>query len=310
MKKLLVLGSVLGALILTGVGCSGNTPTKQSQTPVINPPAQPAAVTPAPTAPAPTTLPATMPGRESFGPQVSPDGKWLLASDQVEVGTPAKLKNRLIIRGLFGQGEQVLFSNEVANSNGTSNILQQAGWSKDGLKVYFVSSIDANECGGAYPDQRFAGDTLYIVSVATGKEKSIFQTQGSGCGSLYGIHDVYATKNLVLFEQPVGDASTEKLKYNIYISDLNNGSKKLVTTVTGTDGVSADTISPDGTRVALVTNYNSPDFKYKLLVVDAVSGATKEIAMPKNDRNYFQGWVDNNSISVSTANGNKNIQVP
>ncbi len=310
MKKLLVLGSVLGALILTGVGCSGNTPTTPPQTPVINTPSQPTAVTPAPTAAAtPTTPPVTMPGRESFGPQVSPDGKWLLTSDQVEIGTPAKLKNRLILKGLFGQGEQVFFSNEVANSNGTNNVLQPAGWSKDGLKAYFTSRIDANECGGAYPDQTFAGDTLYEATIATGKAKSVFQVQGSGCGTGYGMHDVYATKDLVLFEQPVG--STENLKYNIYVSDLSGGSKKLITTVQqGTDGVTADTLSPDGTRIALVTNHNGPDFTYKLQVIDIASGVTKVVTMPKNDRNYFQGWVDNSTVSVSTANGIKNIQAP
>ena len=277
-----------------------------TQIPAINSPTQTVKVT-TPIA-TPVVAQTTVSGRTSFGPQISADGRWLLSTDEVEIASvPSELKNRLVLKGLFGQGDKVLLSDK-AN-------IQPAGWSADGSKVYYVTNSRAasDGCGGAYPDQTPVGDTVYEVTVATGKAKSLFQVQGSICGGFYGIHDVYATKNIVLFEQPVGSTgSTENFKYNIYVSDLTGGSKKLVATVSGTDGVAADTISPDASRFAVVTNHNIQgfDFTYKLLVVDIASGAKKEVAMPKNNGNYFNGWVDNNTISVTSGNGTKNIQVP
>ncbi len=249
----------------------------------------------------PTT---TVLGREAFGPQISPDGKWILTLEETQNDPSiSETQSSIILKGLFGQGSRV-----VASSNKIR--LEPAGWSADGLKFYYSSKTFATDgCGGAYPELSYAGDTLYEVILDSGKRKTIFETVASGCGNFFGLRDVHAAKNMVVFEEP--SAASDVPKYSIYTSDLIGRSKKLVTTISNTQGITAGALSPDGTKIAIVQNQQISgfDYTYKLFIINLADGTKKEVAMPKKDGNYFSGWVDNNTISFNVGNKITNIAI-
>lgn len=237
--------------------------------------------------------------RSSFEPYASPDGKLMLQIIPPLSG--GANENELILRDLITQNETVLLKSK--------EYIHPAGWSSDGKKVYYLSRPESDGCGGAYPAQTYAGTTLHEVDIATKKVKTILQAKGSGCASFYGIHDVYAAKNMVLFEEPVG--STDNFTYNIYTSDLTGKNKKLITTIPGTDGITANTISPDGTRIALVTNYNTEgaEYNYTIVIVDIASGSKRTLNSLNSSTNIFNGWADNNTLNVSSSNTTRNVEI-
>lgn len=252
-------------------------------------------------------------GRSQFGSQISPDGKWLLTETRAG---DTLVEHSLILKGLYGQGEKVVYTFfEQRTEKFTAitgkpfpTVWKTAGWSADGTKVYFVSSAESEGCGGFYPEQMFTGSKLHEVTLDTSKEKVLIQVPASGCGGFYGIHDVYALKNVIVFSKTTG----AELKYEVFVSDLTGGAQKRLTELSNTDGLTAAVLSPDATRALVVTNKlvdlgEDQYYDYTFWNVAVADGKKKEV--PLSDEATFKGWNSNNEIIIENVGKLETVKI-
>ncbi len=259
--------------------------------------------------------------RKVFGPQISPDGQWLLYEKSQETDLPSpnqstKKTHWLIARGLKGQADKTILTVDefraasfgpLPGKRFTSNWLP-AGWSASGSKAYYVTSPETDGLGGFYPDLSFAAGELYEVDFATGTQKSISKVPGTffiedGIRDFDGAHQL-----LVLFDKP-----------NVYLVDLKTIQKKLLFTVKDQDnsqnfGLSSALIEPTPTHVLLETynlNNQTADYDYRLFLVSTGKTSIREITgLPKAWWHLFS-WMNSTKtvkIEVLQPDGTYKVQ--
>jgi Tol biopolymer transport system component len=258
-------------------------------------------------------------GREQFGSQVSPDGKWLLTErhDEFTEDKVSGIEHELIAKSMDGQGEKVLFTlkekDQVSAMGGLEEVKgfrftsdwTPAGWSKDGKKVYYAVTPKTEGLGGWYPNSNIYFEKIMEVDVATQTDKEVFNPKAGYV--LTGVADFDATtqRAISLDQKDKDNVST------VTLTDLKTGkTQELLSTdkmIEQVDGVGYAMFSPNGDKVAIVT-YTNPEEQatkdspaqrdYEILIIDLATMNTKVV--PQKDAGEFQllNWVDNNMVKI------------
>lgn len=269
--------------------------------------------------PAGETMEATS-GREQFGSQISPDGKWLLSErheDYPNVNDDTIVTHELIAKSLDGQGEKVLFTMKEQNKVNEKGELVEvpgvrfssdwtpAGWSKDGKKVYYGVSPKTEGLGGWYPNSNIYFEKIMEVDVATQTDKEVFNPKAGYVLTGVADFDAASQRAISLDQKDKDNVST------VTLTDLKTGkTQELLSTdkmMEQVDGVSYAMFSPNGDKVAIVT-YTNPEEQatkdspaqrdYELFIVDLATMNTKVV--PQKDAGEFKllNWVDNNMVKI------------
>lgn len=260
-------------------------------------------------------------GREQFGSQVSPDGKWLLTEkhSESEVDGLRTIDHQLIAKSLEGQGEKVLFTlkekDQVSPAGGIeavkgsrfSSDWTPAGWSKDSTKAYYAVTPRTEGLGGWYPNSNINFEKIMEVDVETQTDKEVFNPKVGSVLSGVADFDAASQKALSLEQK---DSDKENVS-TVTLTDVKTGkTQELLATnkmLEQVDGVGYAMFSPNGDKVAIVTYTNpteeatkdGPAFRnYELFIVDLATMNTK--AVPQKDAGEFEllNWVNNNIVKI------------
>lgn len=264
-----------------------------------------------------TTEVASSSGREQFGSQISPDGKWLLSEkheDYPNANDDTIITHQLIAKSLDGQGEKILFTMKEQNKVNEKGELVEvpgvrfssdwtpAGWSKDGKKAYYAVTPKTEGLGGWYPNSNINFEKIMEVDVETQTDKEVFNPKTGFI--LSGVADFDAATQRAL--------STDKDSKAVTLTDLKTGKTEEVYNTADKmmpkdDGISSALFDPTGKKVAVVTYANpsdeasadAPAFRdYKLFIIDLTTMEAKMI--PQKDAGEFEllNWVNETSVKI------------
>lgn len=314
MKNTLPLLGLVATVMLAGCQTQTAVPTK-TQTPATQ--QEEGVKANLEIKPAGETMEVTASGREQFGSQVSPDGKWLLTEKHTESEADGvtTVDHQLIAKSMDGQGEKVLFEKKEANKFDQSKGLVEvdgkriasdwtpAGWSKDGKKAYYAVTPKTEGLGGWYPNSNISFEKIMEVDTETQTDKEIFNPKTGYI--LSGIADFDAASQKAL--------SSDKDSKVITLTDIKTGKTEEVfdtkrfTGDAQSDGIGYAMFSPSRNKVAVVTYLNpkdeatadAPAFRqYTLWIVDLVKPNIKNV--PQKDAGEFtlSNWVNEDTVNI------------
>lgn len=323
MKKTLPILGLMATVMLAGCQTpSAVTTDTSTKTPVTQTSQEATSKATLEIKPAGETMEVTSTGgREQFGSQVSPDGKWLLTEKHTESENEGvtSVEHQLIAKSLSGQGEKVIFEKKEASKFDQAKGFVEvdgkklasnwtpAGWSKDGTKAYYAVTPKTEGLGGWYPNSNINFEKIMEVNVETQTDKEVFNPKAGYV--LTGVADFDAASQKALsLEQKDSDKENVSI---VTLTDLKTGkAQELLATnkmMEQVDGVGYAMFSPNGDKVAVVTYTNpkeeatkdAPAFRdYQLFIVDLATMNTK--AVPQKDAGEFEllNWVNNNTVKI------------
>jgi len=260
-------------------------------------------------------------GREIWGPSnLSPNGKSIAISfsdSQEEDGLP--WGSSYLIKYVLGSERATVLDRHrgiVGGTDGVSNdkmelvkdlslseLWHVVGWSVDGKKIYFVTSVEPTGLGGNYPSFSLGYSNLYEFDVDSAIQwpfaiKKDVLLENKGCFAMMsGIKDVYSEKGkAVLAGGKKVSLYDFKSKTTEVVAELQ---KDVMFVVLNSDVSKIGVI----THIGLGESQQLGGHDYRISVVDLKTKKVKELKALKNTGIVDIYWKNNKTLVVEEYAG-------
>lgn len=243
-------------------------------------------------------------------PQVSPDGLWVAYTVQSMDLKKDKADTDVWMSPLSGGGEAIRLTTSKKSEN-------TPRWSPDGRYLAFLSDRDGDETQVYLLDRR-GGEAWQLTEYKTSVSDLAWSPDGKKLALIVADVDSDAPK-----EEEKGDEKTPKpividrrqfkrdgegylreIREHLYVFDL--AAKKSVQVTSGKYDDSAPVWSPDGTRIAFVSNRtDDPDANQNsdIFVVEATEGAAPRAVTTSPGADGSPAWSPDGKEIVYVAGG-------